>query len=73
MWGDAWDLTFNDLLTGSPAGDAKSRIKETLANTLMGYARANPDRIRGRLMPVITYDPLAGRQAFGVAMRKLKD
>ena len=72
LWGDAWDLTFNDLLTGSPAGEPKGETKGTLANTLMGYARSSPDRIRGRLMPVITYDPLAGRQAFGVAMRKMK-
>jgi hypothetical protein len=73
MWGEAWDLTFNDLLRGSPAGDAKSQLKATLANTLMGYARTSPDRIRGRLMPVITYDPLAGRQAFGLAMRKIRE
>jgi hypothetical protein len=72
LWGDAWDLTFNDLLKGSPSGDSKGETKGTLANTLMGYARSSPDRIRGRLMPVITYDPLAGRQAFGVAMRKMK-
>ena len=72
LWGDAWDLTFNDLLTGSPAGEPKGETKGTLANTLMGYARSSPDRIRGRLTPVITYDPLAGRQAFGVAMRKMK-
>jgi len=61
------------LLRGSPAGDAKSQLKATLANTLMGYARTSPDRIRGRLMPVIIYDPMAGRQAFGVAMRKLRE
>ena len=73
LWGDRWDLTFNDLLTGSPSGEPKGETKGTLANTLIGYARSSPDRIRGRLMPVITYDPLAGRQAFGVAMRKLKE
>jgi len=39
----------------------------------MGYARANPHRIRGRLMPVIVYDPQAGRQAFSVALRKLNE
>jgi hypothetical protein len=39
--------------------------------TLMAYARSNPDRIRGRLMPVIVYDPQAGRRAFSVAMEKL--
>jgi hypothetical protein len=39
----------------------------------MGYARSSPDRIGGRLMPVIVYDPRAGRRAFAVAMRKLKE
>ena len=28
----------------------------------MGYARANPHRIRGRLCPVIVYDPASGRE-----------
>jgi hypothetical protein len=37
----------------------------------MGYARANPDRIRGRLMPVIVYDPQAGREFVTIAIRKL--
>jgi hypothetical protein len=71
--GQAWPLTFNDLLTGLPAGDARNATRKALAETLMGYARANPDRIRGRLMPVIVYDPDAGRQAFSVMMRKVRE
>ena len=43
-----------------------------LAETLMGYARANPHRIRGRLRPVIVYDVATGREAFSVTMRKLR-
>jgi hypothetical protein len=39
----------------------------------MGHARANPHRIRGRLRPVIVYDLAAGRDAFAVTMKKLKD
>ena len=39
----------------------------------MDYARANPHKIRGRLMPVIVYDPAAGRQAYAVAIRKLRE
>jgi hypothetical protein len=35
----------------------------------MAYARANPHRIRGRLMPVIVYDPQAGRRAFSATLR----
>ena len=71
LHGRPWALSLNDLLTGVPR-DA-SETKEALANTLMGYARSAPDRIRGQLMPVIVYDPAAGRQAFGVTMRKLRE
>jgi hypothetical protein len=39
----------------------------------MGYARDNPHRIRGRLRPVIVYDWQSGREAFAVAMRKLRE
>jgi len=65
--GKAWDVSFNDLLTERGDGD-----KVGLATTLMGYARRNPDRIRGRLMPVIVYDPSTGREAFTAAMRKMR-
>ncbi len=71
--GEAWPLTFNDLLTGVPRDDPKAPTKELLANTLMTYARLNPDRIRGKLMPVIVYDPAAGRQAFGTTLRRLRE
>lgn len=65
--GRPWDVSFNDLLAeGGPAE------KIELATTLMGYARRNPDRIRGRLMPVIVYDPATGREAFTAALRKLR-
>jgi hypothetical protein len=70
--GDPWTLTFNDLLTGLPRGGDRNALRELLANTLMTYARLNPDRIRGQLMPVIVYDPAAGRQAFGTTMRRLR-
>ena len=66
-------LTLNDLFTALPH-DANARLeKEAMAHTLMGYARANPDTIRGRRMPVIVYDPQTGREAFSVTMRKLKE
>src|ERR1051325_9224668 len=71
--GRAWPVSFDDLLSsparGAPAGDARL----SLAQTLMGYARANPDRIRGRLMPVIVYDAQAGRRAFRVTLEKLRE
>jgi hypothetical protein len=66
-----WTPAFNDLLTAGN-GAASSDEKRDLATTLTGYARANPDRIRGELTPVIVYDPLAGHAAFTVTMRKLR-
>ena len=73
LTGEVWRLTFDDLLTALTSDQASGEAKQVLARTLMGYARSNPDRIRGRLKPVIVYDPAAGRQAFGVAMRKLRE
>jgi hypothetical protein len=70
--GAVWRLALNDLLTGLPASQAVSEEKTALATTLMRYAQSSPDRIRGRLMPVIVYDPAAGRQAFGVTLRRLR-
>jgi len=71
--GKPWALTLNDMLTGISRSAEENADKEALATTLMGYARANPHRIRGRLMPVIVYDPAAGRRAFSVTMRKLEE
>jgi hypothetical protein len=70
--GRPWPVPFDALLT---AGDtvAPSAAKISLARTLMGYARANPHRIRGRLRPVIVYDVATGREAYAVTMRKLRD
>jgi hypothetical protein len=73
LCGRPWDLTLNDLLTAMPQDGPTARAKARLAKTLMEYARASPDRIRGRLMPVIVYDPRSGRQAFSVMMRKLTE
>jgi hypothetical protein len=67
-----WPVTLNDLLTSHQVSVGND-VKESLARTLMDYARANPQTIRGRLMPVIVYDPAKGRQAHAVALRKLRD
>ena len=66
-------MSLNDLFTALPHDADKRMEKEATAKTLMGYARANPDTIRGRLMPVIVYDPQTGREAYSVTMRKLKE
>jgi hypothetical protein len=71
--GRVWPLTFNDMLTGFSRDDTEAASKQELATTLMGYARANPDTIRGRPMPVIVYDPSTGRDAFAVTMRKIRE
>jgi hypothetical protein len=71
--GRPWPLPFNALLTSLPEDAALSATRTELAETLMGYARANPHRIRGRLRPVIVYDVASGREAFSVAMRKLRE
>ena len=71
LWGEAWDVSFSDLLTGIPRAGLEDGSQQLLATTLMAYARSNPDRIRGQLMPVIVYDPQAGRRAYTVAMEKL--
>jgi hypothetical protein len=73
LWGQPWRVSLNDLFCGVPRGGEKSEAKEKLARTLMGYARANPHRIRGRLMPVIVYDPAVGHRAFMLTMRKLAE
>jgi len=59
-------------LTGISRDDEQNEAKEALGTTLMGYARANPHKIRGRLMPFIVYDPAAGRRAFCITLQKLK-
>ena len=66
-----WAPTFNDLLTAGGDG-APSADRIALAETLMAYARANPDRIRGEPTPVIVYDSRAGHAAFTVTMGKLR-
>ncbi len=70
--GRRWDVSFNDLLDGS-GGAETGTARLALATTLMDYARRNPDRIRGRLMPVIVYDPQAGREFFTATLRKLRE
>jgi hypothetical protein len=72
LWGEPWAISLNDLFTGIPAGDAKGPAKERLAASLMNYARKRPDRIRGKLMPAIVYDPAAGVRVFAATLEALK-
>lgn len=73
LWGEPRGVSLNDLLTATPRpvpDAAPPARREALAVTLMDYARKNPEKIRGRLMPVIVYDPLTGRRAFDEAMAR---
>jgi hypothetical protein len=72
LWGEPWRLSLNDLLTGLPQDDVSGSAKQKLATSLMNYARKRPDRIRGKLMPAIVYDPQAGVRAFTNTMRELR-
>ena len=71
LWGEPWSISLNDLFLGSPADDPATGAKQKLATSLMSYARKRPDRIRGRLMPAIVYDPQAGYRAFTTTMKAL--
>lgn len=71
--GVPWPVSLTDLFTIYPRDPDVSANKVGLAETLMGYARANPQRIRGRLMPVIVYDPATGRESFGNTIRKFME
>ena len=71
-WGEAWHVSFNDLLTGVPEGDPRATARQKLARTLMAYATAHPDSIGGRLSPVIVYDPTTGRRLFAEVIRCLE-
>ena len=66
-------LTFDAWVRALELDGGEGTRKQDRAATPMGYARANPDTIRGRPMPVIVYDPATGREAFAVTMRKIRE
>lgn len=69
LWNEASSVSLNDMLSGRVRDAADDAARQAVARTLMGYARNNPHRIRGQLMPVIVYDPPAGRRAFAATVR----
>lgn len=73
LWSAPWAVSLSELLTSAPMDEPSHRSRETLATTLMAYARTNPHKIRGRLMPVIVYDPEAGYRAFRLTLRRLRE
>src|SRR5690606_4008426 len=73
LWSAPWRISLSDLFTGAAMDEPADRSRETLATTLMAYARTNPHKIRGQLMPVIVYDPEAGYRAFRLTLRRLAE
>jgi hypothetical protein len=73
LWSLPWPVGLNDLFTGEPRTEDPERSREQLARTLTAYARTNPHTIRGRLMPVVVYDPEAGYRAFRLTLRRLRE
>jgi len=65
-------IGLNDFWTGVGADAARNEEKARVARVLMAYARASPDVIGGRRAPVIVYDPVVARRAFGAAIRVAK-
>ena len=68
-----WPVTLTDLFTSLPHDPDVSASRTALATVLMGYARSSPQTIRGKLIPVIVYDPATGRESFGTTIRKLME
>jgi hypothetical protein len=73
LWSLPWPVGLSDLFTGEPRAEDPERSREQLARTLTAYARTNPHKIRGRLMPVIVYDPDAGYRGFRLTLRRLRE
>lgn len=71
--GEPWNLTLNDLLTGVPRGEQIGQLRERLARTLMAYANASPEMVRGRAVPAISYDPYSGLRNFAKTIGIIKE
>jgi hypothetical protein len=64
------NVSLNGLLTGIPKGQ---NGKEALTRTLMGYARRVPDKIGGRPVPVIYYDPALALRTYVKTVGTLRE
>jgi len=69
--GAPWPLSLNDLVTAFPKSPELDLGRRSLATTLMGYALASPDTIRGRPHPAIVCNPAAGLRAFANIIQQL--
>ena len=64
-------MALEDLVTALPRTRDLDLARRSLGTTLMGYALANPDTIRGRPHPAIVCDPRGGLRAFEKALGSL--
>lgn len=70
--GAPWAIALEDLVSALPRTPELDLARRSLATTLMGYALAHPDTIRGRPHPAIVCDPSAGLRAFEAIVRDLR-
>lgn len=74
LWGEPWGVSLNDLLSSRDEVPEAAPIvkRRALVTTMMDFARKNPHRIGGRLVPAVVYDPATGRREMIAAARALK-
>ena len=70
LWGEPSPLGLNAMLRGGSGAAGTARLK--MAAALERYARTRPHQIRGRMLPVIVYDPAAGRRAWASVIDGLR-
>jgi hypothetical protein len=68
--GEPSTVSMNRLLSAFPKGQ---NGRETLTRTLMGYARRVPDKIGGRPVPVIYYDPSLALRTYVKTLTTLRE
>jgi hypothetical protein len=69
--GTPWAVGLDDLVTARDRREDSGASQVALATTLMRYALASPDTIRGKPHPAIVYHPEAGARAFEKAFDRL--
>ena len=66
-------ISYNDFLSRFSDTKDPQIVPPPLLERLLGYARSSPDIIRGKPMPILTYDPYAGIRVFTRTMGILRE
>ena len=66
-------LPVNDLLTGIPRTPELEQGRKILVKELTDQARTSPDIIRGRPVPIFSYDPYRGIRKFTKAIGVIRE